>query len=171
MFADKHARMRANKRRSVKRLTFRSRQASLERALPASTASANRNEERANWAGPLWPQSALPQLRPVNKRSALLPQNNRPHGNCTLLAVFFNTSCLSLSVILPVSPSVYLQQMPRPLSCSTRCSMCRYMNFKQSNCHFERTHFNSTHCNSLQCIFSFPNCTCAGRHELSPVKC
>lgn len=73
---------------------------------------------RVDEAGLLWPQS-LPQSRPINGRSVLLPHNNRPHGNLLLLALFWTQTASRCLLFLPVSPSVYLLPIARPLCCST----------------------------------------------------
>lgn len=115
-----------HKRRSVKGFrshTASSDQACLEWSLPVSHAflmlgSANRLEERVDRAGPLWPQS----------QSCLSPVPSTGDLCCFLITTVpmatplcwlcFEHKLLLTVCYSPVSPSVYLQQMARPLCCS-----------------------------------------------------
>lgn len=100
-----------HKRRSVKgfrSLTASPDQACLEWSLPVSHAflmlgSANKTwrEGGQGWAT-VTTESVLPQPRPVNRRSVLLPHNNRTHGNPSLLAVFW-TQTASHCLLFPCS--------------------------------------------------------------------
>lgn len=95
-------------------------QASFERSLPVShTFLLKRSWREREWTRPGCCDHSLPQSRPINGRSVLLPHNNRPHGNLFLLALFWTQTASRCLLFLPVSPSVYLLPIAKPLCCST----------------------------------------------------